>query len=280
MRSVVRLTGVTLVAVALVCAAGLAWAQATVTDADIKRLELAVSDARQDLAALRKTDGAKAAALQKELDKLADEVTYLRVKIGKEGNVPRGEYSTLRDRIDDLRTRAGTGATPKPVDAITVPVGTVIDVRLQSTVTSAAAIVEDTFDATTVDDVTGGGRVAVPAGSLVRGIVTNVERAGRADRTGSLTLFFDRITIRGRAHEMRGTVVGKVEAGAGKEAGKVGGGAAVGAIIGAIIGGGQGAAIGAIAGAGGTIAATKGTDVRVPAGSILRIRLDAPLTID
>jgi len=276
----VRPTSLTLLAVALACAAGLAWAQATVTAADIKRLELAVDDARQDLAALRKTDVAKAAPLQKELDTLADEVTYLKVKIGKEGNVPRGEYNALRDRIDDLRTRAGAGTTPRPVNAITVPVGTVIDVRLQSTVTSATARVEDTFDATTVTDVTGDGRVSVPAGSLVRGTVTRVEAAGHTDRTGSLTLFFDRITVRGRAHEMRATVVEKVEAGAGKEAGKVGGGAAVGAIIGAIIGGGQGAAIGAIAGAGGTIAATKGTDVRVPAGSILRIRLDAPLTID
>jgi hypothetical protein len=280
MRSVVRLTGLTLLAVALTCAAGPAWAQATVTDTDIKRLELAVSDARQDIAALRKTDGAKAAALQKELERLADEVTYLKVKIGKEGHVARGEYNALRDRIDDVRTRAGAGTAARPVDAVTIPVGTVVDVRLQSTLTSATARVEDTFDATTVDDVTGGGKVAVPAGSLVRGVVTRVEPAGRTDRTGSLTLFFDRVTVRGRAHPMRATVVGQVEAGAGKEAGKVGGGAAVGAIIGAIIGGGEGAAIGAIAGAGGTIAATKGTDVRVPAGSILRIRLDAPLTID
>jgi hypothetical protein len=280
MRFVVRMAGFALVALVLACAAGPAWAQGTVTETDIKRLELAVSDARQDLAALKRADAARAASLQTELDRLADEVTYLKVKIAKEGNVTRGEYNALRDRIDDLRARAGAGAVPRPVDAITLPVGTEIDVRLQSTMSSATARVEDTFDATTVSDVTGGGRVTVPAGSLVRGIVTRVEPAGRTDRTGSLTLFFDRITVRGRAHQMRATVMGKVEAGAGKEAGKVGGGAAVGAIIGAIIGGGEGAAIGAIAGAGGTIAATKGSDVRVPAGSVLRIRLDAPLTID
>ena len=280
MRSMVRPMGLMLLVVALAGTAGLALAQTAVTDADIKRLELGVNDAKQDLSVLKKTDASKAAALQTELDKLADEVTYLKVKIGKEGSVPRSEYNALRDRIDGLRTRAGAGTTPRPVGTITVEVGTVIEVRLQSTLTSATARVEDTFDATTVTDVTGGGRVAVPAGSLVRGTVTRVETAGHTDRTGSLTLFFDRITVRGRAHEMRATVVEKVEAGAGKEAGKVGGGAAVGAIIGAIIGGGQGAAIGAIAGAGGTIAATKGTDVRVPAGSILRIRLDAPLTID
>ena len=168
MRSMVRPMGLTLLAIALAGAASLAWAQATVADADIKRLELAVNDARQDLAALKKTDAAKAAALQKELDKLADEVTYLKVKIGKEGSVPRGEYNTLRDQIDDLRTRAGAGTAARPVETITVPVGTVLEVRLQSTVTSATARVEDTFDATTVGDVTGAGKVVVPAGSILR----------------------------------------------------------------------------------------------------------------
>ncbi len=280
MRSVVRLIGLMLLAVALAGAGIQAWAQATVTTTDIRRLDLAVSDARQDVESLSRTDVSRAAALRKELDALADEVTYLRVKIAKEGSVPRSEYNSLRDRIDDLRTRAASGMARRPVDEITLPVGTVLDVRLQSTVSSSTARVEDTFDATTVGDVTGAGRIAVPAGSLVRGMVTRVEPAGRTDRTGSLTLFFDRVTVRGRVHQMRATLVGKVEAGAGREAGKVGGGAAVGAIIGAIIGGGEGAAIGAIAGAGGTLAATKGTDVRVPAGSILRIRLDAPLTID
>lgn len=280
MRFLVRRSGFVLLAVALLSAGRPARAQTSVTDADIKRLDLAIADAKLDVAVVKKTDAAKAATLQKELDKLADEVTYLRVKITKEGSVPRGEYSALRDRIDDLRARAGAAPTSRTVDAVTVPVGTVIEVRLQSSITSATAKIEDTFDATTVGDVTAAGRVAVPSGSLVRGMVTAVEPAGHTDRTGSLTLFFDRITVNGRLRPMRATVVGKTEAGAGKEAGKVGGGAVIGTIIGAVIGGGKGAAIGAIAGAGGTIAATKGTDVRVPAGAVLQIRLDEPLTID
>lgn len=280
MQAVLRRGVLVWLAVVLLSGGRPASAQTSVTDADIKRLELAIADAKQDVAVLKKTDAAKAATLQKELDKLADEVTYLRVKITKEGQVPRSEYNTLRDRVDDLRTRAGAGTAPRPAETVTVPVGTVIEVRLQSTLTSATAKVEDTFDATTVSDVTAAGKVAVPSGSLVRGMVTAVEPAGHTDRTGSLTLFFDRITVNGRVRPMRATVVGKTEAGAGKEAGKVTGGAVVGTIIGAVIGGGKGAAIGAIAGAGGTIAATKGTDVKVPAGSVLRIRLDEPLTID
>ena len=43
-----------------------------------------------------------------------------------------------------------------------------------------------------------GGRVLVPAGSLVRGFVSSVRAAGRIDRRGSLTLSFDEIRI-GRA---------------------------------------------------------------------------------
>ena len=63
------------------------------------------------------------------------------------------------------------------------------------------------------------------------------------------------------------------------EVGKIGAGAGVGAIIGGIIGGAKGALIGVLIGAGGTIAATEGTDVSLPAGTILRVRLDTPPNI-
>jgi hypothetical protein len=64
-----------------------------------------------------------------------------------------------------------------------------------------------------------------------------------------------------------------------QDAGKIGIGAAVGAIIGGIIGGGQGALTGILIGGGGVVAATEGKDVELPAGTVLRVRLDAPLTI-
>ena len=56
-----------------------------------------------------------------------------------------------------------------------------------------------------------------------------------------------------------------------------GGGALLGTIIGAIAGGGKGAAIGAVVGAAGGASAqvlTRGRDVRVPAETVLRFRLD------
>lgn len=62
----------------------------------------------------------------------------------------------------------------------------------------------------------------------------------------------------------------------------VGGGSALGTIIGAIAGGGKGAAIGAVVGAAGGAGAqilTRGRDVRVPAETVLRFRLDRPVTL-
>ena len=40
----------------------------------------------------------------------------------------------------------------------------------------------------------------------MRGVVSSVNKAGRIERTGRLTVAFDRITIGGKAYPMRGTV--------------------------------------------------------------------------
>ncbi len=275
-----RLTTLVLAGTMLVGAAPRVAGQATVTKADLDRLELALADARRDLAQLRERDTGRAAALDKELGQLADEVTYLKVKAAKEGNVPRSEYTSLRDRIDDWRARARAASLPPaPTAGVAVPVGTLLDVRMQATLSSATAAVEDRFEATTVHDLVQAGRVVIPAGSVVRGVVKAVDKATRGDRKGSLTLGFDRITIRGRTYTMKATVTEKVEASTKEEAAKIGGAAAAGAIVGAILGGGKGAAIGAILGGGGMVAATPGSDVEVPAGTVLRIRLDTELIV-
>lgn len=75
--------------------------------------------------------------------------------------------------------------------------------RLQTTLSSETAQPEQRFQATTLVDVMQNGQVLIPAGSLVRGVVTDVKRQGRIDRVGSLTLSFDQITIRGREYPIR-----------------------------------------------------------------------------
>jgi hypothetical protein len=97
------------------------------------------------------------------------------------------------------------------------------------------------------------------------------------ERKGSLTVAFDQLTVHGRDYPMRGTVTQALESeGIRGEANKIGAGAGVGAIIGGIIGGVKGALLGVLIGGGGTVAATEGKDVILPAGTILRVRLDTP----
>ena len=170
-------------------------------------------------------------------------------------------------------TRAGTGNSA-------IPAGQEIDVRLQAELSSDTAQVEQRFEATTVADLYRGNDVLIPAGSILRGVISSVDKASRTDRKGSLTVAFDQITIRSRNYPMRGTVTQALESeGIRGEAPRIGAGAGIGAIIGGIIGGVKGALLGVLIGGGGTIAATEGKDVTLPAGTILRVRLDTPPAI-
>ncbi len=161
-----------------------------------------------------------------------------------------------------------------------IPSGQELDVRLQSTLSSENATVEQRFQATTAADLTQDGRVLIPAGSVVHGVVSDVKPAGRLERAGSLTLSFDRATIRGRDYPIRGMATQVFESGGiREEVGTAGAGAGLGGIVGGILGGVKGAVLGAIIGAGGAIAATDGKDVELPAGSIIRVRLDSDVNI-
>ena len=161
-----------------------------------------------------------------------------------------------------------------------LPAGQEFDVRLQSPLSSETAMPEQRFEATTAVDITQDGTVLVPAGSVVRGVVTDVKRPGRIDRVGSLTLSFDQIMVRGRAYPIRAMATQVFESGGiRQEAGTAGVGAGAGAILGGLLGGVKGAVLGAVIGAGGAIAATEGKDINLPAGTIVRLRMDSPVTI-
>jgi hypothetical protein len=258
---------------------------ASATDADIQRLRQALADATAAVDRVKTRDATVSTRLTRELDDLRDEVAYLRVKMRKEGRVSRTEYFDLRDRIDDLRGRAGsdlatTTRRERERSEREIPIGTEIDVRLQDGLSSGRNQVEDRFVATTIVDLQLGERVVIPAGSELRGIVSSVDKAGRMDRKGSLTLAFDRITIDGREREIRGVVTDAIESeGVRGEVAKIGTAAGVGAIIGGIIGGVKGAIAGIIIGGGGIAAATPGKDVELEPGMILRVRLDQPPAI-
>jgi hypothetical protein len=298
LRSVCHLL-VAMAAVAVL--GGPAAAAQDMTTSDLSRLQQTADQINSDLGQVRQRDRTAARSLQAELTDLEDEIVYLKVKMRKERAVPRAEFIDLRDRLEDLRSRVrgdstsryGTGAgtsasgtssdrdrTVTETEPGTLPSGTELDVRLASRLSSDTARVEDRFEATTLVELRQNGVTIIPAGSVVRGVVTDVKKAGRIDRKGSLTLTFDQIRIHGRTYPIRGTVTQALEAGGYKEdAGKIGAGAAVGAVIGGIIGGVKGAITGVLIGGGGVVAATEGQDVELPEGTVLRMRLDEPLTV-
>jgi hypothetical protein len=296
---------------------GVAAAQSPVTNADIQRLQDSIYDVSREISQARSRDASLASQLQSELDDLRDETVYLKVKLRKNETVARSEYTDVRDRIENLRDRArgdsGGRYTPpsssgssssgnwsnatsnqqtsdqRSSERVTtrssnpneIPVGTEFDVRLQTTLSSETAQVEDRFEATTMVDLTDEhGRVLVPAGSTMRGVVSSVQKATRTQRTGKLTVAFDRMTVNGRSFPMRATVTQALESeGIRGEKEKIGIGAGAGAVIGAILGGVKGALAGVLIGGGGTIAATEGKDVELPPGTVLRVRLDSALQI-
>ena len=300
------------VALAIITAPAYAQQSSTVTQADVQRLQDNVYLADRDVSQLRSRDATRATQLGTELDDLRDEVVYLKVKLRKERTLSRTEYADVRDRIEDLRARArgdvasaapapSPAPSPAPAPSTTssattattstrsttangsgeVPVGTEIDVRLQNTLNSGTAQVEDRFEGTSLTDLNIDGRVVIPAGSIFRGVVTAVEPGTRTNRTSKMTVSFDQITVNGRSYPIRGTVTQAIEGeGIRGEAGRTAAGAGVGAIIGGILGGFRGALAGILIGGGGTIAATEGKEVELPQGSVLRVRLDSPLQID
>jgi hypothetical protein len=163
---------------------------------------------------------------------------------------------------------------------VEVPSGTEIDVRLTNALNSGTAQVEDRFEGTTLVDLNINGRTVIPAGSVMRGVVTAVDPATRTNRTAKMTVSFDQVTINGRAYPIRGTVTQTIQGeGIKGEAGRIATGAGVGAVLGGILGGVKGAILGTVIGGGGITAATEGKEVELPQGSVLRVRLDSPVQI-
>jgi hypothetical protein len=278
--------GVFIMVVVAMMSGATAMAQAPVSASDLSQLETSVSEVEGLVAKLKAGDPTLGADLQRTLSDLKDEVAYLKVKLRREGKVAREEYTAVRDRLETLRIQAqGPKVSAQPVmedrpeKILTVPVGTQLEVRLQQPLESGTAKVEDRFEATTLADVVVQGQTAVPAGSLARGFVSSVKPAGKISRTGRLTLSFDEIRIGETSFRLRASVVQALDPKMTEDVSKISVGAAVGGVVGGLIGGVKGALAGVLIGAGGTIAATEGSDVKVPMGAVLRIRIDQPLEV-
>jgi len=253
--------------------------------ADSRRLDQLRQDVQTELRRVDEQPSATSARLRDQLEDLRDEVGYLRVVQRRGQNIQDREYRQLESRLQNVRQEMRNAAARTSGDrtwargSYEIPVGTELDVRLQDELSSDTAVVEDRFEATTVVDLYEHERLLVPAGSLLRGVVSNVDRASRIDRRGSLTVTFDQMTVQGRTYDIRANVVEALEAGIKGEVGKIGAGAGIGAIIGGILGGTKGALTGILIGAGGTVLATEGNDVDLPVGTVMRVRFESPVQI-
>ena len=166
---------------------------------------------------------------------------------------------------------------------VTIPANTALPLELTTAVSSETASVEMPVSARLRQDVEVDGVTVLPAGSVVRGEVIDVARAGRVQGRSRLGLRFTSVTIGDTRQDLRtNPVVFEGEATKGEDATKVGAGAGVGAVIGGILGGGsgaaKGAAIGGAAGAG-AVLATRGRDIDLPVGSNVNATLASEVDV-
>ncbi|MGH9769282.1 MAG: hypothetical protein ACREAB_17800, partial [Blastocatellia bacterium] len=189
-------------------------------------------------------------------------------------------------------------------ESVVVAGGTQVRLVLQTPLNSKLSEVGDRVTALLEDEAPGeDGRIAIPHGAEFRGRITQVQPAGRLHRQATMTVVFETVRL-AQGVEKISTVVTAIDnqaedrkLKAKNDEGKVGGGrsgertirnagrgAVVGLIGGAIVGvvGGRlpvtEARVGLGVGTAGGILGTKGNDIKLPPGTILRIRFERPLT--
>ena len=168
-------------------------------------------------------------------------------------------------------------------DAVVVPVGANLRVRINQELDSKHTAVGTAFDGLILNDVVAGGSIAIPRGAAVKGTVVESHRAGDFKGKGELKLQLTEIDLGGKTYPISTDFWW--HQGADKTANTVGntvGLGAMGALIGAVAGGGAGAAIGAgvggVAGLGVSAATGKG-DAKLPAEAIVTFHLTQPADV-
>ena len=186
---------------------------------------------------------------------------------------------------------------PQQEFEMVVPEGTVIPIVLTAYLNSKTSQVGDTVYAETTYPIWIQQRLVIPRGSMVRGTLTDVKKAGRIKGKGHLAVRFDDILlpngvvrdfiaafrgIHGSGDESIDRKSETVSSGSskGEDAGTIVGTTSQGAIIGAIVDRGSGAAIGAGAGAAAglaTVLFTRGRDLILSPGTQFDLELKKAL---
>lgn len=270
---------------ALVLAAA-AWASAQSRDEarprDLQRLQEDLTNLDEDLRALETADPATE-EFRRRAEEIREETIYLKVKMrhhqqggGSGTGVSYDEVSALRRSIGDLRDDLDR-AFGDDRSELRLEEGTLIQIRLEHPLSSRTARREDRIDASVAQPVRAQGSLALPAGTEVRGVVRDVEPAQRPSKAGRIELEFNALYLDRTRLDVRGRVAAISEDDG--RAQKAGIGAVLGGVLGGILGGKKGVVAGIILGGGGAVAASKGEDVELPAGTLLSVRLERPLLI-
>ncbi len=180
------------------------------------------------------------------------------------------------------------GPAPSPLPrgqrlTILIPAGTGFPARLTERLTSKTARPGDRFQALLDQDLMAGGRVVVPRGSRLVGVVENTLKGGRVKGRASLTVVLAELQVGDGRYELTTNDV-TIEAGASKkkDAKTVGVAAGIGALLGAVFGGKSGAAVGATVGgaAGGArVLTSRGEAAIIEKEQLLTFRLEEDTTI-
>lgn len=219
-------------------------------------------------------------------DRVREDVTFLSEELRRHQRYPfegegatRSKVAEIRRDIADLQADIDRSGSYRRSSGTAVPEGMDLRIRLDEGISSETARPEDRVEASLAQSVRVDGRVAIPAGARVLGVVRGVERAHRPSKGGRLDLIFDRIYLNdGTQLDMRARVV-SLEGDLDETGEHAGIGAVIGGVLGAIIGGKKGAVIGAIVGGTGSVVARSGDDLHLPAGTVLTLRLDGPLDV-
>jgi hypothetical protein len=168
---------------------------------------------------------------------------------------------------------------------VTIPAGTTLPLALTSAVASDRSAVEDAVTAELTSPIRIDGRDVLPAGTLLSGVVTDVDGSGRVKGRAMIAFRFTSLRTGNTKYDIEAASLSRLApATKGEDATKIGigAGAGAGAVIGAILDGKDGAAKGAAVGGGagtGVVLATKGQEVHLGPGTDVTTLLTAPMTV-
>jgi hypothetical protein len=168
-------------------------------------------------------------------------------------------------------------------DAVVIPSGSTLRVRINQGMNSKNTAPGTTFDGVVLSDVVAGGFIAIPRGASITGNVVDAHTAGQLGGKGELKLQVTTVSFGGKTYPVVTDFwwhqgVDKT----GNTVGTTVGLASVGALIGAVAGGGVGAAVGAgvggVAGLGVSSASGRG-EAAIPPEAIVTFHLTQPADV-